>query len=166
MKHTKFLQPLILTAILMALTTVLTLIIRIPIPNSQGYLNLGDAVLMLASMILGPVYGFLVGAVGSASADFIGGYSMYVPITFIVKGIEAWLAGYLYQRWGRTIPSVIIAAVWMGVGYLIAESFLYGWQTALIAFPMNLGQSGFGAFIAVLVLKALPAKMKHYTHSH
>ena len=159
MKKTNVLHQLILAAILMALTTVMTLVIRIPIPNAQGYLNLGDAILMLASIILGPAYGFIVGAMGSASADFIGGYGIYVPITFVVKGLEALIAGYLFKKWGRSLPAVVIAAIWMACGYFIAESFLYGWATALIALPMNLLQGGFGAIIVLLVLRALPAKV-------
>lgn len=160
MKNSNTLHCWILTAILVAMTTVMTLLIRIPIPNANGYVNLGDAILMMASAILGPFYGFLVGAFGSASADFIGGFGIYVPITFVVKGLEAWIAGYIYHRWQKIIPAVVVAGIWMASGYLIAESFMYGWGPALVAFPMNCLQGLFGAFVAVMVLKALPNKMK------
>ena len=48
---------LALLAILTAMTTVLTMTISIPVPATQGYINLGDACVLLAGLLLGPLGG-------------------------------------------------------------------------------------------------------------
>jgi uncharacterized membrane protein len=49
-----------------------TMIIRIPIPVTGGYFNLGDTFVMAAALLYGPLIGGVVGAIGPASADAIG----------------------------------------------------------------------------------------------
>ena len=42
-----------ITAVLIALSTLLTMFTKIPVPGIRGYLNVGDAVIMLAALLLG-----------------------------------------------------------------------------------------------------------------
>ena len=65
-------QRLILAAMFAALCTVATMVIQIPAPT--GYVNLGDAVSLLAGLTLGPVYGFAAAGLGGAMADLLLGY--------------------------------------------------------------------------------------------
>ena len=51
-------HQLVLFAMFASLTTVMTLLFRIPIPSAQGYVNIGDTILLLAALILGPAAGF------------------------------------------------------------------------------------------------------------
>ena len=55
MKNEK-LYKIIVAAMMAALACVATMIIRIPSPM-QGYVNLGDAVVLMCGWILGPIYG-------------------------------------------------------------------------------------------------------------
>lgn len=96
------LKKLILAALFAALSCVATMSIRIPTPGTSGYIHPGDAVVILSGVILGPVWGFLAGGIGSALSDLIGGYFIYVPITFVIKGLVALAAGLLYQKVGKT----------------------------------------------------------------
>ena len=73
---------------LAALTCIATMIIKIPSPL-KGYLNLGDCVVLLSGWLLSPLYGFLAAGLGSGLADLISGYGVYVPATFIIKGVRA-----------------------------------------------------------------------------
>ena len=57
---------LVLTALLAALTYVMTRVVQVP--TVGGYTNLGDSMCLLAGLILGPWYGF---AAGSALADLL-----------------------------------------------------------------------------------------------
>ena len=50
------LRKLVLAALFAALTTVMTMVIRIPSPMS-GYVNLGDCAVLLSAWILGPGLG-------------------------------------------------------------------------------------------------------------
>ena len=128
------LKKLILAALFAALSCVATMSIRIPTPGTGGYIHPGDAIVILSGVILGPVWGFLAGGIGSALSDLIGGYFVYVPITFVIKGLVALAAGLLYQKVGKTQKSRYVAVVLGGVadiilvagGYFVCEYFIYG----------------------------------------
>ena len=128
------LKKLILAALFAALSCVATMSIRIPTPGTSGYIHPGDAIVILSGIILGPVWGFLAGGIGSALSDLIGGYFIYVPITFVIKGLVALAAGLLYQKVGKNQKSRYIAVILGGVadiilvagGYFVCESFIYG----------------------------------------
>lgn len=138
-----------------SLTTVMTLLFRIPIPHAQGYVNIGDAVVLLAALIMGPAAGFWVGAIGSALADMIAGYAMYMPFTFIVKGLEGLSAGIIYQKTTNKFLAVFIPALWMAFGYFITDWILYGITAAIAAVLMNILQGIIGSIIALILFKIL-----------
>ena len=91
------LKTLIRYSVLMALTTVMTMVIHIPTVGTNGYLNLGDMVVFIAALTMGKKAGFIVGGLGSALADLLLGYTHYAPITFIVKGLEGYIAGRILE---------------------------------------------------------------------
>ena len=57
MEHNKILR-LVFTGLLTALVCVATMVIKIPVPATGGYLNLGDAFVLISGWLLGPAYGF------------------------------------------------------------------------------------------------------------
>ncbi len=136
----------------------MTMVIHIPTIGTNGYLNLGDMVVFLAALMLGRKGGFLVGGLGSGLADILLGYTHYAPITFIVKGLEGYIAGSLLEtKLGQRTPIIatIIGGVWMACGYYIAEIFMYGGKAALASIPGNLMQGLLGAVTAVVLYTAL-----------
>ena len=141
------LKKLILAALFAALSCVATMSIRIPTPGTGGYIHPGDAIVILSGVILGPVWGFLAGGIGSALSDLIGGYFIYVPITFVIKGLVALAAGLLYQKVGKNQKSRYIAVILSGVadiilvagGYFVCEFFIYG-AGAAASIPANIIQ--------------------------
>ena len=58
---------------LAALVCVATMVIKIPSPLN-GYINLGDCIVLLSGWLLSPVYGFMAAGLGSALADLFAGY--------------------------------------------------------------------------------------------
>ncbi len=76
----KNIRKLVLAALLAALTAVATMIIRIPTPT-QGYIHLGDGMVLICGILLGPGLGALAAGIGSMMADLIGGYMAWVPGT-------------------------------------------------------------------------------------
>lgn len=144
-------------AILMAMTTVMTMVIQIPTPATEGYLNLGDMVVFLAAFTLGKKGGFIVGGFGSALADLLTGYTHYVPITLVVKGLEGYIAGALLEtKIGREKPIVAtsVGGIFMAIGYFIPETFMYG-KAAVVSVPGNIMQGLVGAVASVLLYSAL-----------
>lgn len=152
------LKKLILAALFAALSCVATMSIRIPTPGTGGYIHPGDAIVILSGVILGPVWGFLAGGIGSALSDLIGGYFIYVPITFVIKGLVALAAGLLYQKVGKNQKSRYIAVILGGVadiilvagGYFVCESFIYG-AGAAASIPANIIQ-GIGGLVISCIL--------------
>ena len=156
------LKKLILAALFAALSCVATMSIRIPTPGTSGYIHPGDAIVILSGVILGPVWGFLAGGIGSALSDLIGGYFIYVPITFVIKGLVALAAGLLYQKVGKNQKSRYIAVILGGVadiilvagGYFVCEFFIYG-AGAAASIPANIIQGIGGLVISCILYQIL-----------
>lgn len=156
------LKKLILAALFAALSCVATMSIRIPTPGTGGYIHPGDAIVILSGVILGPFWGFLAGGIGSALSDLIGGYFIYVPITFVIKGLVALAAGLLYQKVGKNQKSRYIAVILGGVadiilvagGYFVCEFFIYG-AGAAASIPANIIQGVGGLVISCILYPIL-----------
>lgn len=140
-----------------ALICVLTMLIVIPIPATQGFINVGDAGVMIAGLLLGPVIGGLAGGIGSALADIFLGYTIYAPATLIIKGLEGFVIGIIAnprknnrKLYYRDILAVIVGGSIMVTGYFIYELILFGFPAALYEFFLNgLIQFGLSAILAL-----------------
>ena len=124
-------NKLILTALFTALTTVATMVIHIPTPT-MGYIHAGDALVLLSGILLGPLAGFFAAGVGSALSDLLGGYFIYVPATFLIKGFTAWIAYYVFREikklFSKDVPASIVGGIaaetFMVIGYFVFEIFM------------------------------------------
>ncbi len=92
------LQTVVTAAMLAAMTTVATLMIRIPTIGTNGYINTGDAVVLISAWLLGNPYGALAAGAGSALADLFAGYPAYIPGTAIIKYLMAFVAAIVFKR--------------------------------------------------------------------
>ena len=106
-----------------------TTIIRIPIPATGGYFNLGDTFVMIAALLYGPIIGGLVGLIGPALSDAIG-FPQFILATAIVKGLEGLAIGAIGGRTRRAGAGRPLAALGAGVvilvgGYFVFEAFVY-----------------------------------------
>lgn len=141
-----------------ALTFVATYIIKIPTPGTGGYIHPGDAFVVLSGIILGPVWGGAAAAIGSALSDILGGYFVYAPITFLIKGICALGSGIIFRSAYGRIRHDTVRVVLCGVfstivvagGYLLFELFIYG-KGAIASVPANLVQGLSGLVISALL---------------
>lgn len=87
-------KKLTITALMVALVTIMTMTISIPI-GSQGFLNFGDIMIYASALLFGPQVGLIAGGIGSALADLLLGYPLWIPITLAAKGLEGYVAGKL-----------------------------------------------------------------------
>lgn len=156
-------KKIVLCALLTATVALATSVFRIPLPL-VGYINLGDAFVLLAAYLLGPVYGAVASGIGAALADFLAGYTYYVPGTFAIKALTAVAAYFIYRALSKAfkrdfIPLVvagIIAEIVMAGGYFFYESVCLGYSWAAAAnIPFNLIQGAFGVVLSVLVAGVL-----------
>ena len=156
MKTTK---KIIIAAMLAALTCVATMVIKIPSPLN-GYINLGDCIVLLSGWLLSPAYGFMSAGLGSALADLFAGYVTYAPATFLIKGLMALIAYYgfriISKKAGGSISRIlsgIAAEVFMILGYFIFEGILYGFAASAVNIPMNALQGAVGLTLGILLTK-------------
>lgn len=150
----KTVKKLVFAALFAALCCVATMVLRIPTPIG-GYIHAGDAVVLLAGFLLGPWWGAAAAGLGSALADLIAGYSLYVPGTFAIKFVVALMAGCLLRSRTyrgliksaavRALTAGVIGEAVMVIGYLAYEGLLLGYGAAALgSVPMNYIQGAFG----------------------
>jgi len=152
-------RSIVTAALLAALACAATMVIRIPSPTG-GYLNLGDTVVLLGAFLLGPWAGALAGGIGSAMADALSGYMVYVPATLVIKSVVALTSGFLYRSLRNRADGMIFAALGgeipMVAGYWLFDALLLqSWGGAVAGIPGNLVQAGFGVAVSVFLAAAL-----------
>ena len=151
-------QKIVISSMFAALVCVATMIIKIPSPL-HGYLNLGDGIVLLAAWVLPLPYGIAAAGLGSMLADFLSGYVVYAPATFVIKALMAVVAHLLSQLLrkrikapGAHILSGVLAEAVMILGYFLFEGILYGFVASLVNIPANAVQSVAGIVVGVLLI--------------
>lgn len=162
---------LVYTSLMICLILLGTIVFRIPVPMTQGYVHLGDAMVFLGVMLLGRKQGAAAAALGSALADVLGGYAFWAPWTLAIKFAMAFVTGSIIERASQgqhyhkssgaagtvtMIASMAAGGLVMCAGYLAAERIMYGsWALAAISLPWNIGQFTVGIAVSAAALKLL-----------
>jgi uncharacterized membrane protein len=107
---------------LIALSAIATMVIRIPIPATTGYFNIGDVFVVLAGLWLGPLAGLLVGGLGPTIADAIG-FPVFIPATMVTKGLEGLLVGLIASRAKGSSLNMRVVAAFVGGFTVVAGYF-------------------------------------------
>ena len=174
--NSKVVSKIVLTALFAALVYVATSIIRYPTFGTQGYINIGDTIVLLSAWLIGGVYGALAAGIGSELADLLAQYVTYVPGTFIIKFLMALVAYLIFTAFKKTninkvvayIVSGVVAELIMVFGYFLYESTILGYGLAAAAsIPSNAIQAGTClviGYIAIGVLEGakVPNLLKKY----
>lgn len=108
-------REIALTALFAATVCVSTLAFTIGITATQGYFNVGEIMVYTSALVLGPFLGAIAGGVGSAVSDLIAG-PIFAPGTLFIKGIEAFLVGYIAQK----KPARLTIVQWRYISGLLA----------------------------------------------
>ncbi len=143
-------KKIVTCGIFIAVVAIATIFIKFP--TAIGYINAGDGFILISALLLGPLAA-LVGGVGSALADLILGYTLYVPATLIIKGLIGLGAGLFLRDKNLSLRNILVFALcelWMVAGYFIFEAFIYSPASALGSVLPNLLQAAGGVVIAAL----------------
>lgn len=146
-------KKLAIAGVMAAMICVLTIFPHIPL--GSGYIHLGDGLILLAVMLLGPL-GIPAAAVGSMLADLLV-YPVYAPVTLAVKGLMAAVAWLIYRKndLRHTVLAFIAAEAVMVLGY-----FVYEWiavpEFALADIPGNLIQAVAGVCVGLVLTSIVP----------
>lgn len=161
MKHDKLMR-LVLSALFAAAACIATMLVHVPMPATNGYINLGDGVVLLGAFMLGPIYGAAAGGLGSMLADVLLGYAIYAPGTFVIKALSAMTAAHIARasrgaRCGLIIGAALGEAV-MVLGYFAYEGLALGYGAAAAAsIPGNAIQGAVGLVVGIIAYRALYA---------
>jgi uncharacterized membrane protein len=151
-------------AIFAALVAVATFLFVIPIPATNGYFNLGETLIYIPALLLGPLVGATAGA-GATFADVLSGFGQFAPGTFTIKAIEGFIVGFINQKLHVKIKNITICAtvaIFIGgfemvAGYFFYETLILGYPLALAAVevPFNIVQMLIGLLVAVPIMHAV-----------
>ena len=157
------LKKIVYAAVMAALCCVATIVIQIPTPM-KGYINMGDAVVLVSACLLPLPYAAAASAVGSALADIITGYGYYAPATFIIKGLMALAAGLIYRRLknrnetAACLTAGVAAELIMSTGYLLYSAAILGngFAAAIASLPGDAVQGMAGIGGGLLIYNLIP----------
>lgn len=159
-KNDKKTKRLALAGQLCGATLLLTLL-SIPLPSGYGYVNLGDAGVYLCACLLPGGLGALAAGVGAALADLILGWAVYAPVTLLIKGLTALLAGLALRRAKKAgLPLSLLCCLLVPLGYFLYETILLTAPVAAVNVLPNALQAAIGAALGTLVGRHLQALIK------
>ena len=140
---------LVFTSLMACLVLLGTILFRIPVPMTQGYVHLGDAMIYIGVLLLGKKQGAVAAALGSSLGDVLGGFAFWAPWSFFIKFAMAFVAGSLIEKRSKLL-SMTLGGLVMCAGYLIAERIMYGsWALAAVGLPWNIGQFAVGIAVSM-----------------
>ena len=148
-------KNLTLTAIMSALVFIATFIPKIPIP--LGYAHLGDAAIFLITFVCGRKIGILSGVIGSAFADLLSGFPIWILPTIFIKAGMAEIFFRLHEK--NIFLGLVAACLLMTFGYTFAGAFLYDSLVAgFSSTPGLLFESAVNTLVAVIIISAIKNK--------
>lgn len=145
-----------------AIIFLATYFIKIPIPATNGYTHLGDCMIFISIILLGTKKGALVGAVGAALSDFLGGFAYYIVPTFFIKGCMALIVGAIAyhvfpnKKYGFLI-GMVVGGIFQIIGYTLVKILYVGLQPALLSIFSVTTQTTAGIVIAAIASASLSA---------
>ena len=149
-------RRLTMTAIFIALITVLTAFVSFAIPGGYGYIHPGDSMIYLCAWALGGPIAGLASALGSALADILVGYPQYAIATFVIKFLMGYVCYLIMKAFSykklTNITGMIVASLIMVAGYVGYEYFLSGIGGATAALVPNLIQAAGGVIIGAVAV--------------
>ena len=149
-------KKLTFTGLMAALICVLTMFPHIPIPAGSGYIHLGDGMILLAVMVVGPL-AIPAAAIGSMLADLFAGFALYAPATLVIKAAVALIAWLMYRKGNiaRTVLAFTLAEIAMVAGYFAFEWFVAR-EYAIVDIVGNTIQGISGVALGVAFTYAVP----------
>lgn len=161
-------KSLVTAAVFTALVVLATMVIQIPMPLTEGFINIGDTMIFVGAALFGGRFGLLIGGLGSALADLLSGYGHWAPWTLVIKGLEGLFAGILVYpivrdsfKPARVLLGLALAGVWMVVGYFLASWIIYG--SAAVAASSILGnilQAAASLVLSIPLIQVLKGRVR------
>jgi len=157
-------KKIVIVSLFTALVAVATMAIKIPTIN--GYIHLGDTLVYLSGIFLGPVYGPIAAGFGSFLADLLSGYAVWALPSLLIKGLDALVFALVFKGvknvsgTSKSLVSKYVLALFIGGsimvgGYFLTSVVLYSYAGAIGSVIPNIIQAVGGGIIAYPIMLAL-----------
>lgn len=154
MKMNKTTTLIAYTSLMTALVFVTTRLVQIPLAPS-GYIHFGDAFIFLSCFILPAPFAVFASGVGSCLADLTSPFAIYTIPTLVVKGLMGFICRiFVFKKSNllNVLLGVILASVFMQVGYFFVEIILYGTAGGFIKAMLGSVQTFIGIPLGVVLI--------------
>lgn len=159
-------KKLVIVSLFTALVAVATMAFKIPTLATNGYIHLGDTLVYLSGIFLGPVYGPIAAGFGSFLADILSGYAVWALPSLLIKGLDALVFALIFRGVknvsgsSKTLISKFLLALLIGGsimvgGYFVTSVILYSYAGAVGSIVPNIIQAVGGGIIAYPIMIAL-----------
>jgi uncharacterized membrane protein len=171
-KSNMTIRNLAFTGVIAAVSFVAFTFLKIPMPGT-GAVHLGNAVVVLGSLLLGGFWGGLGGALGMTVADLMDArFVIYAPTTFILKFAIGLITGFIAHRLGKIneqnnpkmlLKWTILAAVGgLTFNFIFSPLVTYFYNRVILSKPAadlalswNILTSGINALASIIVSVAV-----------
>lgn len=110
--------------------------------STGGYFDVGEIMVYIAALVMGPYVGAFAGGVGSALSDALLA-PQFAPGTLVIKAAEGFIVGILAQKGLKGLPAGLQRGIGAVLGTVVAVIVL---TVGMLSFPdvsLSLGQLGF-----------------------
>ena len=86
--------------------------------STGGYFDVGEIMVYISALVMGPYVGAFAGGVGSALSDALLA-PQFAPGTLVIKGAEGFIVGYLGRRGFNKLPDSVQRRMWAVLGTIV-----------------------------------------------
>ncbi|WP_367367030.1 ECF transporter S component [Leuconostoc pseudomesenteroides] len=152
--HNSKSQHIAILAVIIAFNIALSYVVKIPVPATNGFVNLVEAGIFIAALLGGARSGLIVGGMSGLLLDLLAGYPQWMIFSLVIHGAEGLLVGYIGYR-KSILPQAIallIGSLIMVIGYVLAGAILYNWPAGVASIVGNIVQAVMGLIVALILI--------------
>lgn len=144
-------------AMLTALTTALSLLFVLPVPQTKGVVTLGEAGIYTTALLLGGPSGAIVGSLSGGMIDFLSGYPEWALFSILIHGCQGYITGRFRHY---PLLALCLGSVTMILGYAAATTIMFGFGAGIASILSNSVQNVFGILVAFPLVNYLKRTQK------
>ena len=134
-------------AMLTALTTALSLLFVLPVPQTKGVVTLCEAGIYTTALLLGGPSGAIVGSLSGGMIDFLSGYPEWALFSILIHGCQGYITGRFRHY---PLLALCLGSVTMILGYAAATTIMFGFGAGIASILSNSVQNVFGILVAII----------------
>ena len=110
--------------------------------STGGYFDVGEIMVYITALVMGPYVGAFAGGVGSMFSDALLA-PQFAPGTLVIKGAEGFIVGYLAQKGFRGFPEGVQKRLGLILAAIVGAIVIAIGLTSFPDVSLSLGQLGF-----------------------